>query len=224
MPEAVDRIARLRAALPDHVNVQVDGGIDHRTIGLARESGATLFVAGSAIFGERAPGAGVPQSPPGPRVSHFERALELAERGRGKTGDHPARRRRRRAGRRGRGGGLVRVRRSPPRGDHRARAGRGRRARRDPLRDARAVLPPRPHASLRRRRGRRRDRARRRRRPRPESGRRRPRARAPSGRGGRGRAPRRPRRAPAERGLARLEVARAPVRHLQGSRSLSTAA
>ncbi len=55
MPEAVDRIARLRAALPDHVNVQVDGGIDHRTIGLARESGATLFVAGSAIFGSEHP-------------------------------------------------------------------------------------------------------------------------------------------------------------------------
>ena len=55
MPEAVDRIARLRAALPDHVNVQVDGGIDQQTIGLARESGATLFVAGSAIFGGEHP-------------------------------------------------------------------------------------------------------------------------------------------------------------------------
>jgi ribulose-phosphate 3-epimerase len=51
MPQAVERIARLRAALPDRVHVQVDGGIDHETIGAAREAGAALFVAGSAIFG-----------------------------------------------------------------------------------------------------------------------------------------------------------------------------
>ncbi|HJQ73893.1 MAG TPA: hypothetical protein VJ814_03330, partial [Gaiellaceae bacterium] len=50
-PDAPGRIGRLRAALPEHVHVQVDGGIDHETIGLAREAGATLFVAGSAIFG-----------------------------------------------------------------------------------------------------------------------------------------------------------------------------
>src|SRR5581483_5661447 len=50
-PDAVDRIQRLRAALPDHVHVQVDGGIDHETIGAAHAAGATLFVAGSAIFG-----------------------------------------------------------------------------------------------------------------------------------------------------------------------------
>src|SRR5262249_26029042 len=29
MPDAVDRIRRLRAALPDHIYVQVDGGIGH---------------------------------------------------------------------------------------------------------------------------------------------------------------------------------------------------
>jgi ribulose-phosphate 3-epimerase len=51
MPEAVDRIRRLRAALPDHVYVQVDGGIDHRTLGRAYDAGARLLVAGSAIFG-----------------------------------------------------------------------------------------------------------------------------------------------------------------------------
>jgi ribulose-phosphate 3-epimerase len=50
-PDAVDRIRRLRAALPDHVQVQVDGGIDHETIGAAHAAGATLLVAGSAIFG-----------------------------------------------------------------------------------------------------------------------------------------------------------------------------
>ena len=33
--------------------VQVDGGIDDETIGLAHAAGATLLVAGSAIFGAR---------------------------------------------------------------------------------------------------------------------------------------------------------------------------
>jgi len=51
MPSAVDRIRRLRAALPDRVHVQVDGGIDNETIGPAHAAGATLLVAGSAIFG-----------------------------------------------------------------------------------------------------------------------------------------------------------------------------
>jgi ribulose-phosphate 3-epimerase len=51
MPDAVDRIARVRAALPDRVRVQVDGGIDVETIGRAHAAGATLLVAGSAVFG-----------------------------------------------------------------------------------------------------------------------------------------------------------------------------
>ena len=51
MPDAVDRIKRLRAALPDHVYVQVDGGIDHETVERAYVAGARLLVAGSAIFG-----------------------------------------------------------------------------------------------------------------------------------------------------------------------------
>jgi ribulose-phosphate 3-epimerase len=51
MPDAVERIRRLRAALPDGIPIQVDGGIDDETIGAARAAGATLLVAGSAIFG-----------------------------------------------------------------------------------------------------------------------------------------------------------------------------
>ena len=50
MPEAVDRIARLRSLLPDDVRVQVDGGIDAETIRIARGAGADLLVAGSAVF------------------------------------------------------------------------------------------------------------------------------------------------------------------------------
>ncbi len=50
MPEAVDRIARLRSLLPGDVRVQVDGGIDAETARLARGAGADLLVAGSAVF------------------------------------------------------------------------------------------------------------------------------------------------------------------------------
>jgi len=50
MPESLGRIARLRAALPEHVYVQVDGGINHDNVRAAYEAGATLIVAGSAIF------------------------------------------------------------------------------------------------------------------------------------------------------------------------------
>ncbi len=57
MPEAPDRIARLRAALPAHIPIQVDGGIDGETITGARDAGASLFVAGSAIFGSGDPAA-----------------------------------------------------------------------------------------------------------------------------------------------------------------------
>ncbi|HET7648454.1 MAG TPA: ribulose-phosphate 3-epimerase [Gaiellaceae bacterium] len=51
MPGALDRIARLRAALPDDVHVQVDGGVDNENVRAVYEAGATLIVAGSAIFG-----------------------------------------------------------------------------------------------------------------------------------------------------------------------------
>jgi ribulose-phosphate 3-epimerase len=50
MPEALDRIRRLRAALPGEARIQVDGGIDAGNVGEAREAGATLLVAGSAVF------------------------------------------------------------------------------------------------------------------------------------------------------------------------------
>lgn len=50
MPEALGRIERLRAALPEHVEVQVDGGIDNDNVRAAYDAGATLIVAGTAIF------------------------------------------------------------------------------------------------------------------------------------------------------------------------------
>src|SRR5439155_2820238 len=57
MPEALDRIARLRSLLPDEMRVQVDGGVHAETIGPARAAGADLLVAGSAVFWNDAPAA-----------------------------------------------------------------------------------------------------------------------------------------------------------------------
>ncbi len=50
MPEALGRIERLRAALPEHVHVQVDGGVDNDNVRSIYDAGATLIVAGNAIF------------------------------------------------------------------------------------------------------------------------------------------------------------------------------
>jgi len=51
MQEAIDRIRRLRKALPDDVLVQVDGGIDNDNVRTVYDAGARLMVAGNAIFG-----------------------------------------------------------------------------------------------------------------------------------------------------------------------------
>jgi ribulose-phosphate 3-epimerase len=50
MPEALERIARLRSLLPAGVRVQVDGGVNRETVRAARDAGADLLVAGSAVF------------------------------------------------------------------------------------------------------------------------------------------------------------------------------
>jgi ribulose-phosphate 3-epimerase len=54
---SVGRVARLRKVLPPGLPVEVDGGIDTRTARPCAEAGATLFVAGSAVFGAPDPGA-----------------------------------------------------------------------------------------------------------------------------------------------------------------------
>jgi ribulose-phosphate 3-epimerase len=50
MSEALDRIRRTRAALPGHVYVQVDGGIDNTNVRAVHYAGASLIVAGTSIF------------------------------------------------------------------------------------------------------------------------------------------------------------------------------
>jgi ribulose-phosphate 3-epimerase len=49
------KIARLRALLGPDVPIEVDGGIDAATAGPAAAAGATLFVAGSSVFGAADP-------------------------------------------------------------------------------------------------------------------------------------------------------------------------
>jgi ribulose-phosphate 3-epimerase len=48
-PSALDKLATLKQHKPDLL-LEIDGGIDTTTIGLAREAGCDLFVVGSAIF------------------------------------------------------------------------------------------------------------------------------------------------------------------------------
>ena len=50
LPESLDRIRDLRAALPRGVHVQVDGGITAENVSDVQEAGADLIVAGSAVF------------------------------------------------------------------------------------------------------------------------------------------------------------------------------
>jgi ribulose-phosphate 3-epimerase len=50
-----DKIARMRKILGESVDLEVDGGIDASTARPAADAGATLFVAGSALFGASDP-------------------------------------------------------------------------------------------------------------------------------------------------------------------------
>jgi ribulose-phosphate 3-epimerase len=49
------RVARLRELLPDDVVIEVDGGIDEQTAPVCANAGASLLVAGSAVFGSSDP-------------------------------------------------------------------------------------------------------------------------------------------------------------------------
>lgn len=56
IPASAAKIARLRELLGEDVELEVDGGIDAETAPTASEAGASLFVAGSAVFGAPDPG------------------------------------------------------------------------------------------------------------------------------------------------------------------------
>ena len=53
MPEARDRIAELASLV--EIPIQVDGGIGEENVALVRQAGASLLVAGSAVFGDPSP-------------------------------------------------------------------------------------------------------------------------------------------------------------------------
>ena len=56
IPESIDRLKQLRALVARHnpaCEIEVDGGIDAKTIGDAARAGATVFVAGTAVFGAK---------------------------------------------------------------------------------------------------------------------------------------------------------------------------
>jgi len=59
IPGAVGRIARAREIVGPDVAVEVDGGVDVRTAALCAGAGATVLVAGSAVFGAADPAEAV---------------------------------------------------------------------------------------------------------------------------------------------------------------------
>ncbi len=57
IPTSNDKVKRLRELVGPELPIQVDGGISTDTAGGAAAAGATLFVAGSAVFGSDDPAA-----------------------------------------------------------------------------------------------------------------------------------------------------------------------
>jgi len=55
MPEAFERLRRLRELLPATIQLQVDGGVNDENIKQARGAGANLLVAATAVFGQGDP-------------------------------------------------------------------------------------------------------------------------------------------------------------------------
>ena len=54
---SIQKLERLKRLLPPEVVIEVDGGIDAETAPRCATAGASLFVAGSAVFGAPDPGA-----------------------------------------------------------------------------------------------------------------------------------------------------------------------
>ena len=57
IPRSLDKIRRLRTLVSDEADLEVDGGIDATTARPCAEAGASVFVAGTAIFGAPDPAA-----------------------------------------------------------------------------------------------------------------------------------------------------------------------
>ena len=62
LPASLDKIRRLKRTLDERglrVDIEVDGGVDASNIRALAQAGAAIFVAGSAVFGQGDPEAGV---------------------------------------------------------------------------------------------------------------------------------------------------------------------
>jgi ribulose-phosphate 3-epimerase len=57
IPHSLDKLERMRHALPPDVALEVDGGIHDETAGPVVQAGANLLVTGSAVFGSDDPAA-----------------------------------------------------------------------------------------------------------------------------------------------------------------------
>jgi len=57
IPASLGKLKRMRTALPEHVALEVDGGVHEGTAKSVAEAGANLLVAGSAVFESDDPGA-----------------------------------------------------------------------------------------------------------------------------------------------------------------------
>lgn len=57
IPASLPKLERMRAALPQHVALEVDGGVHRDTAAACAAAGANLLVAGSAVFEADDPGA-----------------------------------------------------------------------------------------------------------------------------------------------------------------------
>ena len=51
IPASIAKLERLRAMLRPETALEVDGGVDATTAGPCARAGATVFVAGTAVFG-----------------------------------------------------------------------------------------------------------------------------------------------------------------------------
>src|SRR5437763_7852021 len=57
IPASLDKLGRMRSALPERVALEVDGGVHEGTARSCIEAGANLLVTGSAVFASVDPGA-----------------------------------------------------------------------------------------------------------------------------------------------------------------------
>jgi ribulose-phosphate 3-epimerase len=55
IPASIGKLTRMRRSLPDHVVLEVDGGVHRGTVRAVAGAGATLLVTGSAVFGAEDP-------------------------------------------------------------------------------------------------------------------------------------------------------------------------